>query len=106
MEGKRMKNCTTIICFLFVASLIVSTTPFAAKAETIYGPRIDELLIKIYGSEAALYAAFEACEVDLVDWPIGPTEIAKWTLPPYNDIITLDPFRETGPAQLHIASSE
>jgi peptide/nickel transport system substrate-binding protein len=70
--------------------------PAEVQAATTYGPRVDELLIKIYGTDTALFTAFEAQEIDLVDWPITSTDVQKWQMPPYSTYIALDSFKEIG----------
>lgn len=91
-----MKNKFVILSVALLALLAISAIPLPAQAAVTYGPRMDEVLIKIYGSDTAEFAAFEAQEIDLVDWPLTPTEISKWSVPPYSDYIAFDPYREIG----------
>lgn len=92
-----MKTKLTVLTAAFVVLLAISAIPFPVRATPrTNGPRIDELLIKIYATDVAEFTAFEACDIDLVDWPLGTTEISKWTTAPYNETIVLDPYREIG----------
>jgi ABC-type transport system substrate-binding protein len=86
----------------------MSTIPFpvSAPADRVNGPRINELLIKIYDSDLAEFAAFEACSIDLLDWPLTSNEINKWTKAPYNETIVLDPFREIGGFEFDINNNK
>jgi len=85
-----------ILALAFVALLAVYLVPAPVKAATIYGPRVDEILVKIYSTETAEFNAFEAQEIDLIDWPIGSDLVTRWSSPPYNSYIALDYFREIG----------
>lgn len=91
-----MKNKFVILSVALLALLAISAIPLPAQAAVTYGPRMDEVLIKIYGSDTAEFAAFEAQEIDLVDWPLTPTEISKWSGLPYSEYIAFDPYREIG----------
>jgi ABC-type transport system substrate-binding protein len=98
-----MKTRVTILIVTLIALLAMSPAPHAlVRASTTYGPRIDELLIKIYGSALAEFAAFEACEIDLVDTPLGSAEVGRWSTAPYNEIIVLDQFTGDGMFQFDI----
>jgi ABC-type transport system substrate-binding protein len=72
MEGK-MKTKLTVSAVALVALLAISSIPhaFVSVVPLTHGPRIDELLIKIYDSPVAEFAAFEACDIDLVDFLSG-----------------------------------
>jgi ABC-type transport system substrate-binding protein len=91
-----MKNYVRILVAVSVFLLVFASISIPVKAATTYGPRIDELLIKIYGTDVAEYAAFEASEIDLLDWPAGSGEVDRWSVPPYSNYIELDSFRELG----------
>lgn len=54
-----------------------------------FGPRADRLLIKLYDDEIVEFDAFEACEIDMVDWYLPREFIERWTEPPYNETIKL-----------------
>jgi len=51
-----------------------------------YGPRADQVLMKIYGDYASEYLAFQAQEIDLMDWPLAAGD--------YNWLETNDPTHE------------
>jgi ABC-type transport system substrate-binding protein len=42
-----------------------------------FGPRADQVLIKIYGSYAAEFLAFKAQDIDLMDWPLAVGDYAE-----------------------------
>jgi ABC-type transport system substrate-binding protein len=50
-----------------------------------FGPRVDELLIKIYPNQTAEFMALEAGEIDIVDCPLSPEWIETFEVNP--DII-------------------
>jgi hypothetical protein len=91
-----MKTRLTILAIAIIAAMAISMFAMPVKAFATVGPRVDELLIKIYTDNAAEFSAMQASDIDLVDWPLSPTEVAAWTAPPYNTQITLDPYREIG----------
>jgi len=76
-----MKDKTIVIVSLLVASLMLSIAPAFAfyhigppatddgKYE-IFGPRVDRILIKMYGTLQAEMAALQAGEIDITDWPL------------------------------------
>jgi len=97
-----MKKYVRILVAASAFLLVLSAISMLVKASTTYGPRIDELLIKIYGTNVAEYAAFEASEIDLLDWPAGSSEVTKWSAPPYNTQIVLDACKEIGMYQFDI----
>jgi len=88
---------------IFVAAsaflLILSSISMPVKAATTYGPRIGELLCKIYGTDIAEFAAFDAGEIDLVDSPLTKDLVTKYTGDP---TVTLDSYRENGMYQFDI----
>jgi len=90
-----MKTKTTILAVIFITLLATSILAFPVRASPTKGPRIDEVLIKIYDSDTAEFIAFEACDIDMVDWPLGASEVDKWTGPGYEHI-ELDFFKEMG----------
>lgn len=87
-------------------AMSLSLLAVPAKATTARGPRIDELLCKIYMGSAAEFAAFEASDIDLVDSPLGKAEVDKWSMPPYSDTIILDPFRGLGMYEFDINNNQ
>jgi len=52
-----------------------------------FGPRADKLLIKLYADDLGEFAALEAGDIDIVDWPIPKLRYQKWTSPPWNETI-------------------
>lgn len=91
-----MKIYLRILAVVLAFLLTLSSVAIPVRAATIYGPRIDELLFKICGSDYAEYAALEAGEIDLLDHFLLPDVIQKWSEPPYSSAIIMDSFREIG----------
>jgi peptide/nickel transport system substrate-binding protein len=94
-----MKTRLTILAIAIVALMAVSMFAMPVKATATVGPRIDELLAKIYTSETAEFSAFGASEIDLVDWPLGPAEIEAYSGDPN---IVLDNYRSISMYELDI----
>lgn len=63
---------------------------------TIRGPRFDLLQFPIYGTDAAEFAAFDASDIEIVDWSLAPELVTKYSSPPFNATVTLDPYTEFG----------
>ena len=54
------------------------------KYET-FGPRADQLLIKLYGSETSEWeAGLEGGEIDVTDWPLDRTHLERYTTLPWS----------------------
>jgi len=66
-------------------------TPSDTKFEG-FGPRADKLLIKLYSSAEAEWAALAAGEIDITDWPLSKPYYDLFTSPPYNEIINVIPY--------------
>jgi ABC-type transport system substrate-binding protein len=71
------------------ASMILASVPLLTKATATYGPRVDELLCKIYADQTAEWNALTSSDIDLTDCQ-KPVGIEPW------DNNTLDPYREIG----------
>jgi ABC-type transport system substrate-binding protein len=87
-----MKDKTIVIVSLLVASLMLSIAPVFAfyhpstglednKFEN-FGPRIDRILVKMYGTLDAEIAALQAGEIDITDWPLTKTMITTLSADP------------------------
>ncbi len=101
-----MKTRLTILAIAIVAIMAISSMSIPVRATTTYGPRIDEILCKIYASDVAEFAAFEASEIDLLDWPAGGSEVERWSQAPFNATIVLDSFREIGLYEFDINNND
>jgi len=55
----------------------------------LFGPRLDQLLIKMYPFLSTECTAMEMCEIDVMDWPLTRPYVDKWSLPPYSDYIKM-----------------
>jgi ABC-type transport system substrate-binding protein len=53
-----------------------------------FGPRADELLIKLYASETAEWAALEAGDLDVTDWPLDAAHYATFNTNPALKVIS------------------
>jgi ABC-type transport system substrate-binding protein len=80
---------------MLLASMI-AVIPTPVRAQT-YGPREDNLHIINYGNPDGEFAALEAGEIDITDWPLDAFWTNKWVgegrVP---SEITLDPYAEIG----------
>ncbi len=89
----KLKTRYVILAIAIAAFLAMSAMPTPVKASNTYGPRVDELLCKIYAGSVAEFAAFDAAEIDLTDWPLTKDLITKYT---GNATVTLDPYKAIG----------
>jgi len=88
-----MKTHLTILAIAIVTLMALSLIPYKANAVPTMGPRTDSVLISIYGTSAAEFAAFDASSIDCVDWPLGAAEYNAWKLDPTK---VMDSYRELG----------
>jgi len=102
----KVKPLYVSLAFALLAVVLMSAITPLTKASATYGPRVDELLCKIYGTDVAEFAAFEAEQIDLLDWPAGSGEVDRWSDPPFSDYIQLDPYREIGLYEFDINNNE
>jgi len=88
-------NKTLVLTSLLIALMALAIVPvqgFHHPSTTddlnyeTYGPRADQVLMKIYGGYAAEYLAFQGQEIDLMDWPLAAGD--------YNWLETNDPTHE------------
>lgn len=62
----------SVITMVLMLSLMTMPYVAAANGETycVWGPKLDYVLIKIYGSYEAEVIAFETGDIDMLDWPL------------------------------------
>jgi len=105
-----MKKEMTILMILLMAFGLVALPVLTAKpaqaAEPTNGPRADYLNIKIYASDVAEFAAFEAGEIEIVDWPLEASYVEKYSQPLYNQSIILAKYNELGMFEFDINNNE
>jgi len=70
------------------------------------GPRVDNILIKLYPTFEAAIQAFEADEIDFLDMPLNSTLISKYSGSPWNTIVSLDPVSELAMFEIDINNNE
>jgi ABC-type transport system substrate-binding protein len=74
-----------------MVSMAFPTTSIPVKAtSTIYGPRVDQLLVRLYNSNSSEFVAMENGEIDLIDAFLDANTTDRWKMPPYNSTIALD----------------
>jgi len=73
-----------------------------AQAQQSGGPRVDNLLIRIYPNYNAMVQAFEAGQIDLFDSALNSTLKDKYSTPPWNSTIELDQFSEVAMYEVDI----
>ena len=86
---------------ILLAALLISTLSvfFIGSSisldvkQSLRGPRVDKLHIVVYGDPYKEYAALEAGEIDITDWPLTKTWIDKFAA---NPDITLLSYSEIG----------
>ena len=93
---------------LLIAALLLSIVAFTGKASatTLKGPNADQLLIKIYASDTAEFAGFEAGDIDIVDWSLDPTLIEQYSTLPLNKSIVLGFYSELGMFEFDINNNK
>jgi len=101
-EKEMKKEMTTLMVLLMALGMIA----IPAMAQPTNGPRADYLHIKIYASDVAEFAAFEAGEIQIVDWPLDPTKVDQYSQAPYNASIILAKFNEIGMFEFDINNNE
>jgi len=80
----------------------VSARASSFEESTQFGPRIDELLIKM----PADFELLETDEIDIADWPLPKELVDRWSKPPYNETIALTKYAQTVMYQLDINNNE
>lgn len=70
-----------ILSFLSVFPVSAWTYPDLTEDDRYeeFGPRADQILIKLYATEDAEWDALEGGVIDITDWPATTTRINKWT---------------------------
>ena len=105
-EKKKMKKeLSVLMAFLMLSGILVFAKPAFADAPE-YGPRADVLHINIYASDVAEFAAFEAGDIDITDWPLDPTHVADYSVAPNNASIILAKFNELGMYEFDFQNNE
>jgi peptide/nickel transport system substrate-binding protein len=98
-----MKTKTSILILLLLLSASpVSVVKHVTAQESGGGPRVDNLLIKIYSNYNAAVQAFEAGQIDFFDSPLNSTLKNKYSTLPWNSTISLDPVSELAMYQIDI----
>jgi ABC-type transport system substrate-binding protein len=104
-----MKDKTIVIISLLIASLMLSIAPaFAFYHPSTglednmfenFGPRIDRILVKMYGTLDAEIAALQAGEIDITDWPLTKTMITTLSADP--NVVVLGYGGEAGEYEIN-----
>jgi len=74
------------LVFLLILATTFLTVP-VVQAQN--GPKTPNMLIHIYSDPTAEFSAFEACDIDIVDWPLTAQLTKKWSDSPYNTYIKM-----------------
>jgi ABC-type transport system substrate-binding protein len=97
-KGERSMQRKIILSIVILLMLLMLTGPVFAwvypdgSKDAVYeefGPRADNVLIKLYATDAQEFAALEAQQIDICDWPIPKAKYVAWTAPPYSDYINV-----------------
>ena len=102
---KKELTILMIVLMLSGAFAMLRVIPVNA-AEPTNGPRADYLNIKIYASDVAEFAAFEAGDIEIVDWPLDPQHVEMYSAAPYNQSIILAKYNELGMYEFDINNNE
>jgi ABC-type oligopeptide transport system substrate-binding subunit len=85
--------------------VLLAFWPSPARATTIYGPRVEEALCKIYPNDVAEWDALKAAQIELVDCPKPPSIVIPSPWPAdYN--YTLDAYRDLTMYEFDINNNE
>jgi hypothetical protein len=97
--NKKSLFAASLTAFLILSFLAIPTAPVKAwvyndgrPSDTMfekYGPRVDRLLVKLYPSATAEWAALEEGQIDIADALLTPTYLARYTTPPWNMTINV-----------------
>jgi len=90
---------------LFIIVLLLSFGTLESVA-AINGPRLDQLIIKIFATDVAEYAAFEAGAIDIIDWSLDPALVAQYSTAPDNASIILGFYAEMGMFEFDVNNNE
>jgi peptide/nickel transport system substrate-binding protein len=94
---------TTTLAIILLLLLFSTSSVSVVKhtvAQSLDGPRVDNLLIKIYPNFNAVVLAFEAGQIDFSDSPLNSTLIDRYSVLPWNLTVSLQPFSEVAMYQL------
>ena len=90
------KEIALLFAVLFVAMLLSPVYAWSYGAPGIpddtkfesFGPRSDQLLIKLYASETSEWeTGVQSGEIDVTDWPLDKAHYDLYTLPPWNETL-------------------
>lgn len=96
----KLKHLTLLIILCFSTQTI-----FIGKADAQQnggGPRVDNLLIKLYPTFEAEIQAFESNRIDFLDSPLNSTLIAKYSTSPWSTTVSLNEVSELAMIQIDI----
>ena len=68
---------------------VFSDEPLEQSFEN-FGPRVDNLFIKLGEDEYRLQQDLETGEVDITDYPVPQDMVERWSQPPYNETIAME----------------
>ncbi len=100
-----MKTRTCVLVLLFLVATQNMPSAYAQEFEA-RGPKVDELLIKVYSNYNDAIKALEADEIDVLAPSLNATLIDKYTESPWNESITLGALSELGMFEIDINNNE
>lgn len=105
-----------MLAFFSIMISIISLTPISSAHICItqaqnsfeqFGPRLDNLSIKIYDNTSELFDALETGEVDIIsEWQLPLELVENWSQPPYNEVIGVEKHPEPSAYFLDINNNE
>lgn len=94
-----------LVLLLFLPIPLVLMRPVVAQ-ESGGGPKVNNLLVKLYPTYNAEIEAFEADQIDFLDSPLNSTLINKYSKAPWNSTISLDALSELAMFQIDINNND
>lgn len=105
-----------MVALFSIAVIITTLAPIsfgyisATQSQTSFeqfGPRLDNLLVKIYDNTSELLRALEEGEVDITnEWDLPRECVEKWSQPPYNELIGVEKYPTPSAYFLDINNNE
>lgn len=100
-----MKILALMLLLLLPISFVSMVRPALAQ-ENGGGPKVDNLLVKIYPNYDAAVQAFEAGQIDFFDSPLNSTLKNRYSMLPWNVTVSLDLVSEVAMYQVDINNNQ
>lgn len=108
-----VRNRSALALLILINAAVFSSFPAYGSMTKLlgqkfeqFGPRINNLCVKMYNDTNRILQGLETGEVDFIDWTPTQTVIEKWSQPPYNEIIALKDYPQAGMYILDLNNNE